>query len=211
MTLELGQHVWYWNGNISLDKSIPRAQWFPGSNPNDPNDYLGNGINIFQYVIHQTEVARGQPHMRNKPGSFAWLNNNPGNITGVPGGPDFGQYPGKFNWHNFLIFPTWGAGYDAIAKLLKTPAYVNLSILDAFKRYAPASDGNDPDGYAAAVAQSIGGDVTVATRVGDLSDEQMQVIQNKIQDIEGGNLAGTSLSWDSDEIPQEIRDQLPVG
>jgi len=33
MTLEVGDHVWYWNSNISLDKNIPRAQWFPGSNP----------------------------------------------------------------------------------------------------------------------------------------------------------------------------------
>jgi len=37
----------------------------------------------------------------------------------------------------FLIFPTWDAGYSAIAQLLKTPSYVNLSILGAFQRYAP--------------------------------------------------------------------------
>jgi len=97
----------------------------------------------FNYVIHADEIARGRPHMRNHEGSFAWLNNNPGNITGVLGGPNFGQYPGKFNWHNFLIFPMWADGNNAIAMLLRTPTYVNLSILDAFKKYAPESDGND--------------------------------------------------------------------
>jgi murein DD-endopeptidase MepM/ murein hydrolase activator NlpD len=125
----------------------------------------------------------------------------------VPNGPDFGQYPGKFNWHNFLIFPTWAAGYDAIAKLLRTSLYVNLSILDAFKKYTPESDGNNPVAYANAVTAALG--IPVSTGVGDLDDEQMQATQNKIQEIEGV-IAGASLSWDSDEIPTEISELLPV-
>jgi hypothetical protein len=28
-----GDHVWYYNGQISTDKNVPRASWFPGSNP----------------------------------------------------------------------------------------------------------------------------------------------------------------------------------
>jgi hypothetical protein len=205
MTLELGDHVWHWNGNISLGQNVPRAQWFPGSNPLDQNDYGGHGLEIFQYVIHQDKIFRGQPHMKNKPGTFAWLNNNPGNITGPQ--PDFGQYPGKFNWHNFLIFPTPKAGYDAIAKYLRTPSYVNLSILDAFNKYAPRSDGNDPVAYAKAVADALA--IDVSTRVGDLNDQQMVKMQDKIQEIEGAK-PGESFAWDSDEIPVEIRDQLPT-
>jgi hypothetical protein len=119
MTLELGDHVWYWNGNISLDKNIPSAQWFPGSNPYDPNDYQGHGREIYNYVIHADEIARGRPHMRNHEGNFAWLNNNPGHYW-RSGWPNFGQYPGKFNWHSFLIFPMWADGYNAIAMLLRT-------------------------------------------------------------------------------------------
>ncbi|WP_170991553.1 peptidoglycan DD-metalloendopeptidase family protein [Bradyrhizobium elkanii] len=207
MSLELGDHVWFWNGNISLDKNVPRAQWFPGSNPGDPNDYQGHGKEIYNYVVHADEIARGRPHMRNYEGSFAWLDNNPGNITGVTGGPDFGQYAGKFNWHNFLIFPTWADGYNAIALLLRTSAYSNLSILDAFKKYAPASDGgNDPVEYANAVAAALG--VDVSTIVGDLDDTQMLTMQDKIQEIEGA-IPGDSLAWDSDEIPQEIAELLP--
>src|SRR3712207_2800711 len=70
MALELGDHIWYWNGNISLDKNIPRTQWFPSSSPSDPNDYQGHGIGIYQYVLHADEIARGQPHMKNKPGKI---------------------------------------------------------------------------------------------------------------------------------------------
>jgi murein DD-endopeptidase MepM/ murein hydrolase activator NlpD len=207
MTLELGDHVWYWNHRISLDKNIPRAQWFPGSNPADQNDYQGHGKEIFNFVIHSDEIARGRPHMRLYEGSFAWLNNNPGNITGLPGGADWGQYPDKFNWHNFLIFPTWGAGYDAIALVLRSPNYVDLSILNAFKKYAPESDGNNPVAYANAVAAALG--VPVSTPVGDLDDGQMMVMQDKIQEIEGV-IPGASLAWDSDEIPIEISELLPV-
>ncbi|PGD13322.1 hypothetical protein [Bacillus toyonensis] len=210
MTLELGDHIWYWNHNISLDKNIPRALWFPDSHPNDPNDYQGNGKDIKLYVIHADEIVCGRPHMKNYEGSFAWLNNNPGNITGLPGGPDFGQYPGKFSWHNFLIFPTWSAGFNAIALLLRSSAYVNLSILDGFKKYAPASDeGNDPVAYANAVAADLTDDsVTVNTRIGDLTDDQMLIMQNKIQEIEGA-IPGDSFPWESEEIPTEITNQLP--
>ncbi|MFC9659816.1 peptidoglycan DD-metalloendopeptidase family protein [Nocardia sp. NPDC127606] len=207
MTLELGDHVWYWNGRMSLDKNIPRATWFPGTNPNDPTDYGGHGKEIFNFVIHADEIARGRPHMRNHEGSFAWLNNNPGNITGVAGGPDFGQYPGKFNWHNFLIFPTWGDGYFAIAQLLRSASYRDLSILKAFARYAPASDGNDPVTYANSVADELG--ISVDTRIGDLDDDQMRVVQDKIQEIEGA-VPGASLAWDSEEVPPEIAAELPL-
>jgi murein DD-endopeptidase MepM/ murein hydrolase activator NlpD len=106
-----------------------------------------------------------------------------------------------------LIFPTWADGYDAIAKLLRTSLYVNLSILDAFKKYAPESDGNNPVAYANAVATALG--VPVSTRVGSLRDDQMLVMQDKIQEVEGV-IPGDSLSWDSDEIPVEISQLLPT-
>src|SRR6266849_2318158 len=139
MALELGDHVWYWNDRVTQDMNIPRADWFPQSNPADPNDYSGHGTEIFNYVFHDSNVVlRGQPQLRHGAGSFAWLDNNPGNLTGRQGGPDFGQYSGKFNWHNFLIFPSHDAGFGAIATLLRSSSYATLSILDAFKKYAPA-------------------------------------------------------------------------
>jgi len=50
----------------------------------------------------------------------------------------------------------------------------------------PASDGNDPVTYANDVAGALG--VPVSTIVGDLSDEQMTTMQDKIQQIEGAVL-----------------------
>ncbi len=199
MALEPGDHVWYWDGRISQDTDIPRLTWFPGSQ--GPTDYLGNGEKIFNFVIYEDEIVRGQPHMRNHPGTYAWLNNNPGNITGVPGGPDYGQYQGKFNWHNFLIFPSWDTGFAAIAQLLRGPKYVNRSITDAFGLYAPASDGNDPVRYAQDVADALG--LPASTAIGDLDDNQIVVVQNKITEIEGA-VAGDTFAYDSPELPEEL-------
>ncbi len=204
MTLEPGDHVWYWDGLVSQELGIPQESWFPGFH--GPTDYLGHGEEIFNFVIYDKEIARGQPHMRNHGGTYSWLNNNPGNITGRAGGPDFGQYPGKFNWHNFLIFPTWEAGFDAIRQLLLGPGYVALSITDAFKRYAPASDGNDPVRYALEVSAAAG--VSESTIVGDLDSDQMVVMQNKITEIEGA-IAGDILAYDSTDLPDEIATALP--
>ncbi|BCJ45065.1 hypothetical protein GCM10010168_68650 [Actinoplanes ianthinogenes] len=206
MTLEPGDHLWYWSttGRVSTDLSIPQADWFPGFQ--GPTDYQGHGTEIFNYVVYESEIVRGQPHMRNHPGTYAWLNNNPGNITGQPGGPDFGQYPGKFNWHHFLIFPTWDAGFAAIAQLLRGSGYAGLTVLAAFQKYAPASDGNDPARYAKDVAAAAGVDESAI--VGDLDDDQMLIMQSKITEIEGA-VAGESLAYDSPDLPAEIAALLP--
>jgi hypothetical protein len=206
MTLEPGDHVWYWEatGQVSSGLNIPQAEWFPGFQ--GPTDYLGHGKEIYNYVVYDSEIVRGQPHLRNHPGTYAWLNNNPGNLTGQPGGPDFGQYPGKFNWHHFLIFPTWDAGFDAIGRLLRGPSYAGLTLLAAFQRYAPASDGNDPAGYAKEVAAAAG--VDESTVVGDLDDDQLLIMQNKITEVEGA-VAGDTFAYDSPELPAEIAALLP--
>ncbi|MEV4925093.1 hemopexin repeat-containing protein [Streptomyces roseoverticillatus] len=208
--LTAGDHVWYFNGRTSTAPDIPRTTWFPGST--GPTDYGGHGKEIFQFVVHADgTIFRGQPHMRGMPGTFAWLNNNPGNITGGPGGPDYGQYQGKFNWHNFLIFPTRDAGYNAIAKFLQTAScpnrgpYRNLSIFDAFGCYAPASDGNDPAAYAQSVADAAG--VPTSTLVGDLNEDRMRLMQDKIAEVEG-TVPGDILTADSAELPEEIRSRL---
>ncbi|MBB2701482.1 UNVERIFIED_ORG: hypothetical protein GGI66_006203 [Rhizobium esperanzae] len=202
-----GTHVWYWNGNISFDQNIPRSTWFPGTNPQDPFDFGGHGAEIFNFVIHADgSILRGRPQLRAKEGSFSWLNRNPGNLTGVAGGPDFGQYPNKFNWHSFLIFPTWDVGYAAIAPFLRGPKFRDLSIVAAFQKYAPSGDGgNDPIRYANEAAAAAG--VSGATLIRDLNDDQMRHVQDKIVEIEGA-VPGVSLNRDSAELPAEIRQLL---
>jgi hypothetical protein len=209
MALQSGDHIWYYDGQgtvagelTSTDQNIPRQAWFPGVSPTDPNDYRGNGIHIYNYVLYDSEIRWGQPQMRNKPGSFAWLNNNPGNLTGFAGGPDFNQIPNKFNWHNFLIFPDHDTGFAAIALFLRQGPYPSLSILDAFNKYAPASDGNNPAQYASDVAAAAG--VTTDTLVGALTDDQMLQMQNKIEQIEG-SVPGTARPYNSADIPATIQ------
>jgi hypothetical protein len=212
MALQSGDHLWYYDGQgnefapqgeqTSTAQDIPRLEWFPTANPNDATDYKNNGIHIFNYVLYDTELRSGQPHLRNKPGSFAWLNNNPGNLTGRPNGPDFGQFANKFNWHNFLIFPDHDAGFAAIAKFLGQGPYPDLSILEAFRKYAPASDGNRPDQYAADVAAAAG--VSIDTLVRDLDSNQMLEMQKKIETIEG-SVAGTARPYNAPDIPPAIQ------
>ncbi|WP_328399538.1 hypothetical protein [Nocardia sp. NBC_00403] len=204
MTVELGDHAWYFDGMISMDKNIPRAQWFPDSNPAVPTDYQEHGMEIFHYVFHDNDtILRGQPHMKHGKGSFAWLNNNPGNITKT--NFDFGQYSGKLNWHNFLIFPDRQTGFDAIGLLLQSDFYVDLSILAAFSKYAPASDGNNPAQYAADVASAAG--VFTSTTIRELDSSQLEMMQNKIESIEG-SVEGDTLSYDSDDLDQAIKDLI---
>ncbi|SEQ94235.1 hypothetical protein SAMN05216188_106300 [Lentzea xinjiangensis] len=200
MALDDGDALWYWNGNVSRTKNIPQAEWFGTSAPHDYDDH---GWEISNFVVYAGEVAEGQPHMKGGKGSFSWLNNNPGNITA--GGPAYGAFPGKVNWHNFLIFPSWDLGYDAIRQLLRGPGYAHLSILAAFQRYAPASDGNDPVRYANKVAAAVGRDVH--TIVGDLTDDEMVEMQNAITDMEGA-VAGWTYLRDDPALPQAVRDAI---
>lgn len=200
MALDNGDHLWYWNGKVSKATRIPQAEWFGTS---APNDYGGHGWEISNFVIYPDEIVEGQPHMIGGSGTFSWLDNNPGNI--IAGGPTYGAYPGKTNWHNFLIFPTWDAGFDAIRQLLRGPGYASLSILKAFQRYAPASDGNDPVRYANQVARAIGGDVN--TVVGELSDDDMVEVQNEVTDMEGA-VAGWAYIRDDPSLPQAVRDAI---
>ncbi len=51
----------------------------------------------------------------------------------------------------FAIFPNRETGFNAIIALLKTDKYINLSIFDAIKRYAPSADNNNPEAYAASI------------------------------------------------------------
>ncbi len=203
-----GTYVWFWNGQVSTDKKIPRATWFPGCNPADENDYLGHGKEIYLFMKHSDgSILRGQPQMRSGRGSFAWLNRNPGNITEVKEGqgPDYGQYRGRLTWHNFLIFPSRDAGFAAIGSLLRGSGYRDLTIQAAFERYAPAKDGNDPVRYANDVAAAAG--VPATTLVRDLDDAQLELLKSKIEQIEG-SIPGDTLTIDSPELPDAVRQAL---
>jgi hypothetical protein len=114
------------------------------------------------YIIFSDEVRQG--------GSCSWRARNPGNIRF---GDSLGAISGKKHKcgssGSFAIFPTEAAGLAAIPKVLK--AYGHVTVLDAMKKYAPASDGNDPKAYAKQVAKSMG--AKIEDFVDDLSSSQL--------------------------------------
>ncbi|MBR1380247.1 MAG: hypothetical protein IJ560_01525 [Alphaproteobacteria bacterium] len=108
-------------------------------------------------------------------GSRAWRNNNPGNLRG--GDTSIGTAGG------FAVFASESDGMRALHKLLRTPNYQRLSILDAMKRYAPASDNNRPVQYAQKIASRAG--VSINTKLSQLNDTQMDAVANTIRTVEG--------------------------
>ena len=78
--------------------------------------------------------------------------------------------------------------------------------MQALGKYAPASDGNDPVRYAGQIAESLG--VSTETVIGDLDDDQMIVVQNKITEVEGA-IPGGTLAYDSPDLPPELVELLP--
>jgi hypothetical protein len=214
---EPGDHVWYYEHpdpdipRITADLDVPRDLWFPGST--GPTDYQGHGMEIREFVIYENEVKEGRPHMKGKPGTPAWINNNPGNLSGSKA--DVGQYKGKVNWHYFLIFPTYEAGYDAIPKWLKAYGYYSKGILATMKAYAPAGDGsNDPVRYANGIVSALAGEttpdgapITLDTTLEQLSDAQMRKVQDAIVLAEG-TIRGTPHTRDDENLPWEIRKRL---
>jgi hypothetical protein len=216
LKFEPGDHVWYYAHpdpnipRITADLEVPRDLWFPGST--GPTDYQGHGMEIREFVIYENEVKEGWPHMRGKPGTPAWINNNPGNLSGNKA--DVGQYKGKVNWHYFLIFPTYQAGYDAIPKWLKAYGYYSRGILSAMEAYAPASDGNDPVRYANDIVAALSGEktadgapITLSTTLDRLTDAQMRKFQDAIVAQEG-TIKGITHSRDDENLPWEIRKRL---
>ncbi|MET9327334.1 hypothetical protein [Tsukamurella sp. NPDC003166] len=210
MALESGDHIWYYDGQgndravsgeqTSTEANIPRLDWFPTADPNVATSYCDNGWHIYQFVVYDEELRRGQPQMRSGAGTFAWLNNNPGNLT--RDGRSYGQFEGKANWHNFMIFPDYDTGFAAIRQWLGNNGYLPRTITQAFTKYAPGGDGqNSPEKYAQDVADAAG--VGTDTLLSDLTDDQWALFLNAIEKVEG-SVEGTSFAYNDPELPPAI-------
>lgn len=209
-SLEAGDHVWYWNGHASTAGSIPRDDWFPGHSA-DALDYLGNGGAIYNFVIYPDRVQCGQPQMTNKakyPGSFAWLNNNPGNLSGPTAA--IGQYPGKLNGSppktpGFLVFSSPDVGRAAIRPWLAHNGgphpYIDRSIADAWLAY----DKDDAPHYTKLITDALG--VPATTILNTLTDDQWETLLATIKQAEG-TLLGWTYSRADRRLPAAIRNAL---
>lgn len=165
------------------------------------------------YVVFADAVRTG--------GVWAWVNRNPGNITCSTTAESFGAFAKKCNG-GFAIFPTEQVGFDAIVSYLRT--FPAKTILQIMYMYAPKDDGknpmlkgNDPDGYAAAIVRRLNtglapadpARVTTATKVGVLSDDQLQSFAGAIRDMEGGPAnPGTEIPYGDPRMPNEIAVRL---
>ena len=204
--LSEGDHVWYWAGKSSMANGLPQFEWF---GTRAQGQYKDNGGAVYNFVVYPDHVKCGQPHMRTKskfPGTFAWLNNNPGNLSGLPTSPDIGQYANKFNGSppdtpNFMVFPTPEVGYEAIPKWLRTngkgKAYIDMSIRDAWHYYDQA----DEERYVKLITDALG--VPDTTVLNTLTEDQWAKLKAAIKTAEG-TLKGWTYDRDDNRLPPAI-------
>ena len=130
--------------------------------------------------------ANGDIKMRTG-GWVAWRNNNIGNINyGLKDSRVIGHGGPKARNSlrgRFAVFASEQEGKEALRTMLRGPAYANKSILDAMKKYAPASDRNNPWNYANSIKDEI--DKPITTKLGSLSDNEMEEVIKVIRRIEG--------------------------
>ena len=122
-------------------------------------------------------------------GSWAWRNNNPGNMR-----------KGKYSRDNdcigysggFAVFPTREQGHAALADLLKNSCK-NSSLQSMIKRYAPPKDKNKTTKYLKFLLSKL--DIkNPKTMIRDLTTKQFDALVKAIEQFEG---------WEDGEIESE--------
>lgn len=113
-------------------------------------------------------------------GTWAWRNNNPGNIVKSP----FADRHGAIGHAGgFAVFPDLEIGKEAQISLLKIKKYQEMAIWEVIKNYAPASDGNDPKNYTKLVKQFTGLDPN--KKLKELDDSEFSQVIKAIIRVEG--------------------------
>jgi hypothetical protein len=230
--LEPGDHVWYWQGNVSMGQGIPRLDkklkdgtirkgWFPNASPAKTSDYQDHGGEIYNFVVYANEVRCAQPQMgvghgiahkqANFPGSYAWVNHNPGNLSGPTA--EMSQLKGtggqKLNGAppdtpTFLTFPDDDTGFGAIRPWLENnghPRYVTMSVWDAWGGY----DIQDRATYVPRICAAAG--IKPETVLQTLSKDQWDLLTTAIKKEEG-TLEGWTYSRSDPQLPTSIRQAL---
>lgn len=120
-------------------------------------------------------------------GTPAWANNNPGNIRPTTYSKSLGDHYETGARGNFVYYKSYEIGWKALKQFLfdastdvlkpfrdqrdrlKLKSTRELTLEQFYQVYAPQSDGNNPNRYAADVANRLG--VPVSTKVGSLIEE----------------------------------------
>jgi len=143
-------------------------------------------------------VADNGDHLLRTGGNPAWRFNNPGNMR-PPGKRVITTHIGRATMRDgkqFLIFPDYATGRAELKRLLRDPdSYAQRTLAQAIPKFAPQSDHNDPDRYIRSVSERTG--VAADTRLGTLTDAQLEQVMDSIETFEGyhGNVTTRSEKW----------------
>jgi RHS repeat-associated protein len=144
-------------------------------------------------VTITTETTYAQPQgpvvgertVENRTGTHAFRDNNPGNIRAGA----FADANGAVGTDSgFAIFPSSGAGFQAMNSLLSSSSYQSLTVDQAINRYAPPSENNTAT-YQATIRTAVG--VSGNTRMSALNPEQRGQMAQAIARHEGFYVQGT--------------------
>ena len=163
-----------------------KKQPAPISYNNETRENVNEEIIVSDFITAQHQsgaviyVRSNGERIKRSGGTVAWRNNNPGNIINS-----------RFAFNNgaigvagrFAIFPDEQTGMMAIKSLLRSNAYVNLTISQAIHKWAPAADNNNPARYTRHVSQLTGLDAT--RTINSLSDAELDSVANAIRTHEG--------------------------
>ena len=137
--------------------------------------------------MKRTYYYKDGSYLTKENGTVAWRNNNEGNLR--PGSLSSSRI--GVDKKNFAVFATPEDGHNAKKYLLfSSSSYKDLTLKDAIKKYAPASDNNNPDSYANFIMRN--GKVENKVMCKYTTDEQDRIMSSmKIQE---GYKAGTETS-----------------
>ena len=124
-------------------------------------------------------VMNNGDRIERRGGTVAWRNNNPGCIRYSQQAVKMGA-TGKSS--GFAVFPDEETGTQAIATLLRSDNYRNLTITAAIYKYAPPHENNTIK-YINNLCNMVG--VSRNTKLHTLNDKQMERVVAAIRVIEG--------------------------
>ncbi len=143
-------------------------------------------LNLTQAIIDMTvqnsgivyTKANGEQVLRSG-GSIAWRNNNPGCLRYSKFTISKGAI-GKA--YGFAVFPDEETGMRAIAALLQSNSYKDLSIAEAIFRYAPPHE-NDTENYKKHLEKMTG--LTADKKICTLTNAELSKVVQAIRKVEG--------------------------
>lgn len=160
--------------------------------PDEPRDDAGRWIDAAgqsadatravraRAIGHDVEIdyANGITETRSG-GSWAWRNNNPGNIRFSSAILSYGAIGAA---GGFAVFPDEATGTQAMRSLLQPPNYNALTLDAVIERWAPQQE-NHTARYQALVRQWTGFPGTSV--IGTMNDDQVTRVMDAIRRMEG--------------------------